>query len=478
MNFSGRYRPKCSSSDVKKLLQSLSIPEPDSINFPTSQGALNQIVVLEWSAEALKHILDTYDVVPQQTDSSTCLLLRIASGEMPRIKLENEAATLMWVASNTTIPIPRTVHHDSTTSNVLEHEYMIMTYSNGVAGSTLYPTLTTESMDHILDQLADYVLQLHQKPFDCVAGLKTSSDNHVVPGPLVDESQWTIPEIQKHWPATTKFEDLTPISDIGFWSFTHYLTAKLQCYIKAIPIHAALTSLPYLTQSNIRLLTTFIETVNLPEQASSINDVRYILAHRDLHFGQLLIDPDTADITAVLDWEFAAIVPAPLWQGSFLWRGGTNTPWSDEVRLERTLLRKRWEKRVQGMEGGNEMLRDSVWSNKLQQAAWEVVNLMRCIVEVVPRGEQMDDARRWWAEIVAALRVFGIGVAKGREDMKPEMLGTGEYSGWSTGEGNQHLDPGTGPEVDVRRELMKKSLVPDDVASLAIHNMLLNRPMQ
>lgn len=494
MSFTGQHRPTCSSGDVKKLLQSLGIPEPDTIAFPASQGSLNQIVVLEWAEPTLKDILNRYGVDPQQSDSPTCLLLRIASDEMPHIKLENEAATISWVASNTAIPVPHIVHHDSTTSNPLEHEYIIMTFSKGVPGSTLYPTLSTEAMDHILDQLGEHIIQLHQKPFDCVAGLKTTEDKQIIPGPFIDETQWTIPELAKHWPTTTKFEDLTPISPTGFPSFTEYLTARLTCYINAIPVHAALTSLPYLTKSNITLLTRFIKEINTPEQAELINDTRYILAHRDLHFGQLLIDPDTANITAILDWEFAAIIPAPLWQGSFLWRGDMNSPCSEEVRLERTLLRKRWEKRVAEMSGGKEMLNDAKWRSDQQEAAWDVVNLMRCIVEVVPRGNQMDDAKRWWAEILEALEVFDIFPDRKGVEVVPTMMDVGRGVDGSASvvdvrsdrqeqqkqqqERRRRLDTDAESDVDVTERLGELSVESDDVAGLALQNMLLNKPME
>lgn len=553
LTFSGRYRPTCSTDDVKELLQSLNISEPESITFPTTQGALNQIVVLEWSEETLKQVLETHNVIARPIDSSTRLLLRIASGELPQIKLENEAATLLWVAANTTIPVPRVICHDSTTDNVLKHEYMIMTFSEGVPGSTLYPTLTTEAMDHILDQLADYTLQLHQKPFDRISGLKTTKPSNttatasstkttnpqitIVPGPLINENQWTIPEIRAHWPPQTTFELLNPTSSTGYPSLTSYLTAKLTCYIKAIPIHPALTSLPYLTERNINLLKQFLDVINQPQHADRINDTRYILAHRDLHFGQLLVDPTSFDITAVLDWEFAGVVPVPLWRGSFLWRGFTNTannknntgstpsdPSSppsaidDEQRAETTLLRRRWETRMRELEvhggKGKEMLRDAKWRSREQEAAWDVVDLMRCIVEVVPRGVQMGDAKGWWGGVLEGLRGFGIdsgggggghgqGYGFGSGQASTALMGSGTGSiRMGTAEGNAasfvmervmrrsngddlgsgkrdaEIDVDTDITIDAGNGVIAQSPEPDDVVGSAIGKILLDVPME
>lgn len=463
------YVPKCSTKDVKELLQSLHFPEPESITFPASEGVLHQIVLLQWPEQTLKDLLITRDVVLRSDDSSTSLVLRIAGREMPHVKNENEAAALIWVASNTSIPVPRIICHDSTTENSLHEEYMIMTYAKGVEGSKLYPTLTEESMTYVLDQLADHTMQLYRAPFNHMGGLKTSSDSQIVPGPAVDETQWTVPDIEKYWPTTITFTDLNPTSPTGYPSLTEYITAYMNCYIRAISAHPALQSLPYLSYSNVQMLKSFVQAISEPHLAEEINDTIYVLAHRDLHFGNMLLDPDTARITAILDWEFAGAVAFPLWQTCFLWNGDTTVSWSEDVRAERAKLRQRWNSRVDLLDGGQEMLAQSVWKHKSQEAAWDVMTYMRCIVEVIPRGTQLDDAKTWWGEIVHALQVLGVGT----KDEGPQMKVS------TTASLGSSINVEDGPDAELEANAMKEleeHSSPKKPISLAMHNILVAKP--
>ena len=72
-------------------------------------------------------------------------------------------------------------------------------------------------------------------------------------------------------------------------------------------------------------------------------------------------------------------------------------------------LRYRGSPCCSGDEGeGIRALAAQKWKSKDQRAAWDVVNYLRCIVEVTPRDVQADDATRWWDEVVKALEVLGI----------------------------------------------------------------------
>ena len=43
----------------------------------------------------------------------------------------------------------------------------------------------------------------------------------------------------------------------------------------------------------------------LAQNAEMLNDVQLRLAHKDLHFGNILYDSDSSKITAAIDWELS-----------------------------------------------------------------------------------------------------------------------------------------------------------------------------
>lgn len=133
-----------------------------------------------------------------------------------------------------------------------------------------------------------------------------------------------------------------------------------------------------------------------------MNTTRYILAHRDLHFGNILYDSDTSKITAILGWEFAAGVPAPLWdpRKAFLWNGHPNDP--DSNAKQRKITREFGEMVTKAIYNHKKkkcsktrLLSDTkTYSSKYQYAMQELVNNLRAITEMCPRGatsQHVDD---------------------------------------------------------------------------------------
>lgn len=93
---------------------------------------------------------------------------------------------------------------------------------------------------YVLDQLAGHTMGLYRVSFNHMDELEMVSQNKVVPGPPVDETQWTAPDTKEYWPANATFTDLNPESPTGYSSLTEYTTAYIDCHIRAITVHAAL----------------------------------------------------------------------------------------------------------------------------------------------------------------------------------------------------------------------------------------------
>ncbi|KAF2648759.1 hypothetical protein K491DRAFT_771896 [Lophiostoma macrostomum CBS 122681] len=118
-------------------------------------------------------------------------------------------------------------------------------------------------------------------------------------------------------------------------------------------------------------LEAFIEV--LPQHAAELNNVKLRLAHKDLHFANIMYDLKSEKITSVLDWEFSGVVPFPLWnpRRSFLWNGQDDENSGDE----------------------------SFGSTSY---------FLRAITEVAPRGQRVELVEGWKKVVLDNIAEFGV----------------------------------------------------------------------
>ena len=89
--------------------------------------------------------------------------------------------------------------------------------------------------------------------------------------------------------------------DIGgpFDSYVEYISSHIRKYIYAIATHDSLTFM----RDVLPRIEAFLDA--LAQNADMLNDVPLRLAHKDLHFGNILYNSDSSKITAAIDWELS-----------------------------------------------------------------------------------------------------------------------------------------------------------------------------
>lgn len=385
------------TKDLVDFLQSISAPQPSTIRHLKTSAAFHIIYVLSYSGNTAEKLASWLLDRGIQDSSTSELVLRISGDHIPRIKTGNEVAIVSWIQSNTSIPVPSMVAYDCSKTNALGREYMLMTREPGVCLADIYHSLTTTRTDSILDQLIAIQAQLHStsKVWSHIGGLCFDSSKTIIPGPVLEETFWFVPEIEASWPAGESFNSLN-ISG-PFDTYVEYITAHVRKYMHAIKIHPSLAfmldMLPQITQ--------FIDT--LDRKAVLLNDVVLRLAHKDLHFGNILVDPNTGSITSILDWEFSGMVPYPRWNPSraFLW----NTQDGAGALAEKAVLYERYVRRAAELGFGN-MIQNGEFSSLEQENMQVAANFLRAIVEVCPRAQRQDAVLGWkenFLEAMAAL---------------------------------------------------------------------------
>lgn len=238
-------------------------------------------------------------------DQTTELVLRAAGQHFPSIKTINEAAIISWIKSNTSIPVPTVVRMSSSRENVLGHEYVIHRRLPGYSLDEVFRSVTLDQMDTILNQIIDMLVALHTTTWQHIRGLQFAEDGSIVPGLVLEEGAWQVPEILMHFGTSQTFNSLNIVGP--YPDYVSYISAHVIKYIHAINHHISLEWMRDL----IPQLNRFLLAIRRDE--AQLNNVQLRLSHNDIHFSNIMIDPSTANITGIFDWEFAGVVPNCRW---------------------------------------------------------------------------------------------------------------------------------------------------------------------
>lgn len=368
------------------------------------QDAINELLVSRRLPTALTisqarvtaafHSVYFITLPPNDATRHNELVLRVSGTHLPRIKTENEVAVMSWLSTATKLPLPDVVAYDSSESNPIGHEYTLLSRAKGVTLSDAYKSLDHNGTIRIIDQLIDILVQLHEHVWDGIGGLNRNADGDIVLARIVDETFWFLPEIGL-WPAGETVSSL----NIGgpYSTYVELVVAQTRHYSRLIEINESLEPVRDILLS----LQRFVDLLLL--HAEELNNVKLRLAHKDLHFANILFDETSGKITAILDWEFSGVVPFPLWdpRKAFLWNG------SDEPdsKQEKHRLTRLFEKRC--AERGVDILRD-VKLSPLQQKMQDAADFLRAIVEVSPRGQRQELIPGWKARVVESIAAFGV----------------------------------------------------------------------
>ncbi|OQE27125.1 hypothetical protein PENFLA_c006G06119 [Penicillium flavigenum] len=149
---------------------------------------------------------------------------------------------MTWVRQNTTIPIPTIIRYDPTDDIIIGHEFTLLVKVPGKSIDQIYHTLSIELWSKIVNQLTDYLIELHAHPWDGYVGGLTLANGKITPGPPIDENFWQVPDLEKYWAGSESMEMLNPIPLQGFPSFVAFIVACLDRCIYAIEKHPSLES--------------------------------------------------------------------------------------------------------------------------------------------------------------------------------------------------------------------------------------------
>jgi len=99
------------------------------------------------------------------------VIARVARRFIPRRKTESEVATMEYIRTYTSIPVPGVYFYDSNPYNRLGGEYIIMSQAQGIPLSSVYQSMSHKTLMALLDNLASIIIPLFAHRFSSIGSL-------------------------------------------------------------------------------------------------------------------------------------------------------------------------------------------------------------------------------------------------------------------------------------------------------------------
>jgi hypothetical protein len=131
----------------------------------------------------------------------------------------------------------------------------------------------------------DYLCELHAHPWVSFVGGLSIREGDISPGPLIVENFWQTANLERYWADSREtLKSLNPVLEAGFLNYVGLTIGCLKRYIRAIEKHPSLAP----CRDMIPRISAFVETIQEPANAEKLNPVTYVLAHKALHFGNIM----------------------------------------------------------------------------------------------------------------------------------------------------------------------------------------------
>ncbi|VUC21585.1 unnamed protein product [Clonostachys rosea] len=300
-----------------------------------------------------------YDITKkEQAPACRTYLFRVAVPVDPVYKMESEMATLEFLRRRTTIPVPRPVAWNSSSSNPLGFEWALVEKAPGVELRSVWDDLPWERKAALVESIAGYLAQLwspdlrfsHIGSIYCAGfGAGESSPDRSVAsapsasfgmsrvetatrggfkiGPMVDVR--FVSGRRRHLPT-----DRGPYDSCQDWlaaliDTENSFISSAALLFKDIPEESKAARMgeeedigdvigyeeegdcDHALESCHRFWRALPSVVPAGSQEGEPDrtDARFLLSHWDLRTANIIVDPESLEITGIIDWENAVTVP-------------------------------------------------------------------------------------------------------------------------------------------------------------------------
>ncbi|KAG8624041.1 hypothetical protein KVT40_009017 [Elsinoe batatas] len=204
----------------------------------------------------------------------------------------SEVATMKWLSGNTSIPVPKVYSYGLSSSerNGIGVPYMLIEEMPGKPFMALDPS--DGERQKVYEQVARMMGELKERPFRKHGSLTLDERGEVEVGPIVGERTGTL---HPHGPFMR--------SEEGYMAWVE------QCLdlIADQQLHVGFSVDAYLVYDFLR--ERLQHESREAHMEATPGDGRFYLKHTDDKGDHIFVNPDTFEVTGLIDWTFARTVP-------------------------------------------------------------------------------------------------------------------------------------------------------------------------
>ncbi|EEU34675.1 uncharacterized protein NECHADRAFT_17767, partial [Fusarium vanettenii 77-13-4] len=237
------------------------------------------------------------------------LMLRISLPVDPRYKTLSEVATIRWVNTVTTIPLPQVITYSSSLDSALGFEWILMTRLDGTSLSSAWTHIDFSTKTALVRQFASFTASLFRNQLSGIGNIYPPVLSTLTP------TTGRIVSMPFFWGDRINLDiDRGPFRHSRDWIAGRLQLAESDCLavLRKYPADAEIDSDAEddkedatRTASIIAKLQQLIDLV-FPETTKG--EETTVLSRTDLSRSNILVD-DAGNLTGVVDWECVSALP-------------------------------------------------------------------------------------------------------------------------------------------------------------------------
>ncbi|KAJ2830327.1 hypothetical protein FBU31_002508 [Coemansia sp. 'formosensis'] len=228
------------------------------------------------------------------TDEDGGWAVQIPKPGVPQDVFESEIVSLAYISEHTKLPVPRILAYDFSSINSVGVPYAIVSRLRGDSLAMHWHALPSRQKRRVLDQIADFVVQLSELHFPLIGSL-APGDGELVIGPLLDARQ--------NEPGYA--QSSSPESYGPFASTLAYYRAMIAASLDALNVLESDGGEPSLDRIELETYLSFVDRF----VESKYDEGPYVLMPESFDLHRFTFDRRSCRLTGIVDWTYCGVRP-------------------------------------------------------------------------------------------------------------------------------------------------------------------------